>query len=74
MKICISERQRLTGGSGIMDHVMTVVQIIGMTVTVVALKHFTTLPFVACCLIGIPLFLVIFLGSCYLLSRLRRKF
>ena len=43
--------------------VMNVVQIAGMAVTIVLLKRFTPLPFWACILIGIPLFLVVFLGS-----------
>jgi hypothetical protein len=72
MKICTSKRQKLAAGSGIMDHAMTAIQIIGMAATVIALKHFTPLPFWACFLIGLPLFLVIFLGSLYLLSHRRR--
>jgi hypothetical protein len=51
---------------------MTAIQIIGMTVTVVVLKHFTPLPFWACCLIGFPLFIGLFLGTLYFLSRGRR--
>jgi hypothetical protein len=72
MKIFKFKRQKLAGGSGIMDYAMTIIQILGLTVTVVVLKHLTTLPFWACCLIGFPLFIVIFLGSLYLLSRRRR--
>jgi len=72
MKIYTSKRHELAGGSGIMDHAMTVIQIVGIAMTVFVLKHFTPLPFWACCLIGLPLFLVIFLGAFYLLFR-RRK-
>jgi hypothetical protein len=72
MKIYTSKRRSLAGGSGIMDHVMTVVQIAGIAVTIVLLKRFTPLPFWACCLIGFPLFLGVFLGALYLLSHRRR--
>jgi hypothetical protein len=72
MKIGTSKHQRLAGGSGIMDHAMTLIQIVGIAVTVVVLKRFTPLPFWACCLVGLPLFLVIFLSSIYLLARRRR--
>jgi hypothetical protein len=69
MKICTSTRLRLAGGSGMMDHVMTVVLIAGIALTVVVLKKFTPLPFWACYLVGFPLFIGVFLGTVYLLSR-----
>ena len=72
MKIATFSRRRLAGGSGIMDHVMTVVQIVGIAATIVCLKRFTQLPFWACCLIGFPLFIAIFFGTVYLLSRRHR--
>ncbi len=40
--------------------IMNVVQVIGMTLSVILLKHFTLLPLWACLLIGIPLFLFVF--------------
>lgn len=72
MKIYPGKRQRLAGSSGIMDHVMTVVQIVGMAAIIFALKHFTSLPFGTCVLIGCPLFFAIFLGLGYLMMRWRR--
>jgi hypothetical protein len=69
MKICTSKRRRLVGGSGIMDHVMTVIVIVGMAVAAVVLKRFTPLPFWACCLIGFPSFIVVLFCAVFLLSR-----
>ena len=61
----IPERRRWRGD--FWDIVMNVVQIVGMAGTMVLLKQFTSLPFWACFLIGIPLFFVVFLGSIYIL-------
>ena len=71
MKIRISIRRKLAGGSDIMDLVMAVVHIVGIAVTIVCLKRLTPLPFWACCLIGFPLFLGVLWGTLYLLSRRR---
>jgi hypothetical protein len=72
MNIFTRKRRSLAGGSGIIDHAMTAIQIVGMAITVIALKHFTPLPFWACCLIGLPLSIGLFLGTLHFLSRGRR--
>ena len=64
--------ERSAGGLDIMGFVMTVVQIVGIVVTIVGLARFTHLPLWTCFLVGIPLFWGVFFGTFYLLSR-RRK-
>jgi hypothetical protein len=49
------------------DIVMNIVQGAGVLGTSILLKRFTPLPFWACILIGFPLFIVVFLGSLYVL-------
>jgi hypothetical protein len=72
MKICKTKRPSLAGSAGIMDHLVTVVQVAGIAVTIVVLKRFTPLPFWACCLIGFPFFIAVLWGTLYLLSRRHR--
>ena len=69
MRTHIPIQRKLAGGSGLMDHVMTVVNMVGMAATVFGLWLLTPLPYWACCLIGIPLFLGVLWGTLYLLSR-----
>ena len=56
-----------------MSAVMAVVQIVGLAVTTVLLKRFTPLPFWACFLLAIPVFLLLFWGVLMLLSRRRSR-
>ena len=52
-----------------MSVVMTLIQIAGLAMTTVFLKRFTPLPFWACFVLAIPLFLLLFWGVLMLFSR-----
>ena len=56
-----------------MSVVMTLVQIVGLAVTTVLLKHFTPLPFWVCFVLAFPLFLLLFWGVLMLLSRVGKS-
>lgn len=51
---------------------MTLVVIVGIAATILAVEHFTRLPFWASALVGFGLFVVLFGGALFLLSRRRR--
>jgi len=57
MKTHASTRRKLAGGSGIVDLVMTILIVAGIGATIVGLNRLTPLPFWACCVLGLPLFL-----------------
>jgi hypothetical protein len=73
MRFPKTQQRSCTGGTDIMSVVMTVVQILGWAVTAVALKQFTPLPFWACFVLAIPLFLFLLWGALMLLSKGRNR-
>ena len=68
-----TQQRSCAAGTDIMSVVMTGVQILGLAVTAVALKRFTPLPFWACFVLAIPLFLLLFWGVLILISKAGKK-
>jgi len=50
-----------------------VVPVVGIATSMILFRKFTSLPSWACAVLSIPAFLIFFLGSLYLLTRLTKK-